>query len=108
MNLVKCRNLTKLGGVVYPQGVIPNTIVGGAWVALGGIFGHLLILAFLTLVFFKWPYLLDGWRVDPKILGGKCISIGLIDGEKKLGKIEKFYFRLFRPPNFHTHPIYKK
>ena len=55
MNLAKSPNLTKLGGVVYPQGVIPNTIVGGAWVALGGIFGHFLILAVLTLVFFKWP-----------------------------------------------------
>ena len=55
MNLVKWRNRTKLGGVVYPQGVVPNTIVGGAWVALGGIFGHFSILAVLTLVFLKWP-----------------------------------------------------
>ena len=35
MNVAKSPNLTKLGGVVYPQGVIPNTTLGGPWAGPG-------------------------------------------------------------------------
>ena len=52
MNLAKSPNLTKLGGMVYPHGVVPYTIVGGPWVVLGGIFGLFSKLPFLGGIFF--------------------------------------------------------